>query len=117
VPGARIAIGHGQMTETEIEKTVRAFVRGEFDVLVSTTIVENGLDIARANTILIDRAEHFGLAELHQTLPCRLTNLRIGVEQVRRNRLHSLRRIGDHGRLDFLKDFIATFAAAAGTLA
>ncbi len=66
VPGARIAIGHGQMTETEIEKTVRAFVRGEFDVLVSTTIVENGLDIARANTILIDRAEHFGLAELHQ---------------------------------------------------
>jgi hypothetical protein len=54
------------MTETEIEKTVRAFVRGEFDVLVSTTIVENGLDIARANTILIDQADHFGLAELHQ---------------------------------------------------
>ncbi|MBM4062142.1 MAG: DEAD/DEAH box helicase [Planctomycetes bacterium] len=65
-PGARIAIGHGQMSEREIEKTVRAFVRGDFDVLVSTTIVENGLDIARANTILIDRAEHFGLAELHQ---------------------------------------------------
>lgn len=66
VPGARVAIGHGQMTEDEIEHTVRAFVRGEYDVLVSTTIVENGLDIARANTILIDRAEHFGLAELHQ---------------------------------------------------
>ncbi len=65
-PGARIAIGHGQMTEAEIEKTVRAFVRGDFDVLVSTTIVENGLDIARANTILIDHADHFGLAELHQ---------------------------------------------------
>jgi transcription-repair coupling factor (superfamily II helicase) len=65
-PGARIAIGHGQMTETEIEQTVRAFVRGEFDVLVSTTIVENGLDISRANTILIDQADHFGLAELHQ---------------------------------------------------
>ncbi len=65
-PKARIAIGHGQMTEAEIEKTVRAFVRGEFDVLVSTTIVENGLDIARANTILIDHADHFGLAELHQ---------------------------------------------------
>jgi len=65
-PGARIAIGHGQMSEAEVEHTVRAFVRGEFDVLVSTTIVENGLDIARANTILIDRAEHFGLAELHQ---------------------------------------------------
>jgi transcription-repair coupling factor (superfamily II helicase) len=65
-PGARIAIGHGQMTEAEIEKTVRAFVRGDFDVLVSTTIVENGLDIARANTILIDHADMFGLAELHQ---------------------------------------------------
>ncbi|MCB9876691.1 MAG: transcription-repair coupling factor [Planctomycetes bacterium] len=65
-PGARVAIGHGQMTEAQIEKTVRAFVRGEFDVLVSTTIVENGLDISRANTILIDKADHFGLAELHQ---------------------------------------------------
>jgi transcription-repair coupling factor (superfamily II helicase) len=65
-PGARIAIGHGQMTEAEIEKTVRAFVKGQFDVLVSTTIVENGLDISRANTILIDKADHFGLAELHQ---------------------------------------------------
>jgi transcription-repair coupling factor (superfamily II helicase) len=66
VPSARVAIGHGQMTEAEIEKTVRAFVRGDFDVLVSTTIVENGLDIARANTILIDKADQFGLAELHQ---------------------------------------------------
>lgn len=65
-PGCRIAIGHGQMRETEVEKTVRAFVRGEFDVLVSTTIVENGIDIGRANTILIDQADHFGLAELHQ---------------------------------------------------
>ena len=65
-PGARIAIGHGQMTETEVEKTVRAFIRGEFDVLVSTTIVENGIDIGRANTILIDQADRFGLAELHQ---------------------------------------------------
>jgi transcription-repair coupling factor (superfamily II helicase) len=65
-PGARIAIGHGQMSEAEIETTVRAFVRGDFDVLVSTTIVENGLDIPRANTILIDHADNFGLAELHQ---------------------------------------------------
>ncbi|MBK8100801.1 MAG: transcription-repair coupling factor [Planctomycetes bacterium] len=65
-PGARVAIGHGQMTEAEVEKTVRAFVRGDFDVLVSTTIVENGLDLPRANTILIDHADQFGLAELHQ---------------------------------------------------
>ncbi len=66
VPGARVAIGHGQMTEDEVEKTVRAFVRGDFDILVSTTIVENGLDLPRANTILIDRADQFGLGELHQ---------------------------------------------------
>ena len=48
------------------QERVRRFVNGEFDVLVATTIVENGIDIARANTILIDRADHFGLAELHQ---------------------------------------------------
>ncbi len=66
VPGARVAIGHGQMREAEVERTVRAFVRGDHDVLVCTTIVENGLDLPRANTILIDRADHFGLAELHQ---------------------------------------------------
>ncbi|MCC6672833.1 MAG: DEAD/DEAH box helicase [Planctomycetes bacterium] len=66
VPQARIAIGHGQMAENTMERTVRRFVGGEFDVLVSTTIVENGLDIPRANTILIDTADHFGLSELHQ---------------------------------------------------
>ncbi len=66
VPAARIAIGHGQQSEREMEQTVRRFVHGEIDVLVSTTIVENGLDIPRANTILIDRADRFGLAELHQ---------------------------------------------------
>jgi transcription-repair coupling factor (superfamily II helicase) len=66
VPRARVAIGHGQMTQAQMEATVRRFVRGEIDVLVSTSIVENGLDIPRANTILVDRAEMFGLAELHQ---------------------------------------------------
>jgi len=54
------------MTEREVEHTVRAFVRGDFDVLVCTTIIENGLDLPRANTILVDRADQFGLAELHQ---------------------------------------------------
>jgi transcription-repair coupling factor (superfamily II helicase) len=65
-PGARVGIGHGQQTEAQLEKTLRDFVRGTLDVLVCTSIVENGLDIPRANTILIDRAELFGLAELHQ---------------------------------------------------
>ena len=65
-PTARVAIGHGQLGERELESTLRAFVRGDRDVLVCTSIIENGLDIPRANTILVDRAEMFGLAELHQ---------------------------------------------------
>jgi transcription-repair coupling factor (superfamily II helicase) len=66
VPSARVVIGHGQMKEVELEKVMLKFIRGEADVLVSTTIIENGLDIPRANTILINRADRFGLAELYQ---------------------------------------------------
>jgi transcription-repair coupling factor (superfamily II helicase) len=66
VPEARIAVAHGQMSEATLEKAMLAFVQGEFDVLVCTAIVESGLDIPRANTMLIDRAELFGLAQLHQ---------------------------------------------------
>lgn len=65
-PEARVVVGHGQMTESQMEKALRIFIRGEADVLVCTTIVENGLDIPRANTMLIERADRFGLAELHQ---------------------------------------------------
>src|SRR6202035_52402 len=63
---ARVVVGHGQMSEHELEDVLLKFVRDEADVLVSTTIVENGLDIPRANTILIDRADCFGLSELYQ---------------------------------------------------
>ncbi len=66
VPHARVEIGHGQMSERDRERAVRGFVHGDFDVLVCTSIVENGLDIPRANTILIDDAALFGMAELHQ---------------------------------------------------
>jgi transcription-repair coupling factor (superfamily II helicase) len=66
VPEARIVIAHGQMAPGELEKVMMKFVRGEADVLVCTTIVENGLDIPRANTIIINRADRFGLAELYQ---------------------------------------------------
>ena len=66
VPKARVVVGHGQMNEKELESVMFKFVRGEADVLVCTTIVENGLDIPRANTILINRADRFGLAELYQ---------------------------------------------------
>ncbi|MCL4137579.1 UNVERIFIED_CONTAM: hypothetical protein GTU68_047069 [Idotea baltica] len=66
VPEARIGIGHGQMKQGELEKIMNRFVSGDIDVLVSTTIVESGLDIPNANTIIIRSAEHFGLAELYQ---------------------------------------------------
>jgi transcription-repair coupling factor (superfamily II helicase) len=66
VPNARVVVGHGQMRETELEKVMMKFVRGEADVLVSTTIIENGLDIPRANTIVINRADRMGLSELYQ---------------------------------------------------
>ena len=65
-PGARVGIGHGQMDEDELEQVMHRFVAGEIDVLVSTTIIESGLDIPNANTIIIDRADRFGLADLYQ---------------------------------------------------
>ncbi|MFH0939722.1 MAG: transcription-repair coupling factor [Planctomycetota bacterium] len=65
-PEARFIIGHGQMNADNLEMVMAQFLRGEVDVLVSTTIVESGLDIPTANTILIHEADHFGLAELHQ---------------------------------------------------
>jgi transcription-repair coupling factor (superfamily II helicase) len=66
VPNARVVVGHGQMRETELEKVMLKFIRDEADVLVSTTIIENGLDIPRANTIIINRADRMGLSELYQ---------------------------------------------------
>jgi transcription-repair coupling factor (superfamily II helicase) len=66
VPKARVVVGHGQMPEDELGKVMMKFVRHEADVLVATTIIENGLDIPSANTILINRADRFGLAELYQ---------------------------------------------------
>lgn len=66
VPEARIRVGHAQMNDEELEDVMRDFIRHQFDVLVCTTIIESGLDIPNANTIFINRANHFGLAELHQ---------------------------------------------------
>ncbi len=66
VPRARIVVGHGQMHERQLEEVMLKFVRHEADVLVCTTIIENGLDISRANTIIINRADRFGMAELYQ---------------------------------------------------
>ena len=66
VPQARVAVAHGQMNEVALEQVVIAFWNREFDVLVCTTIVENGIDVANANTLIVERADVFGLSQLHQ---------------------------------------------------
>jgi transcription-repair coupling factor (superfamily II helicase) len=65
-PRARVAVGHGQMKERDLEEVMRRFVHGEVDVLVSTLIVETGLDVPNANTMFVNNAHHFGLAQLYQ---------------------------------------------------
>ncbi|MCX6645411.1 MAG: transcription-repair coupling factor, partial [bacterium] len=66
VPEASIAVGHGQMEEAELEKVMIEFMSGEHDILICTTIIENGLDIPRVNTLIVEDAQNFGLAQLHQ---------------------------------------------------
>lgn len=66
VPEARVAVAHGQMPEEQLERTVEGFWNREFDILVCTTIVETGLDISNANTLIVERADTFGLSQLHQ---------------------------------------------------
>jgi len=66
VPEARIVVGHGQMRADDLEEVMTRFVNGEADILLSTTIIESGLDIPNANTIIIDRADRFGLSDLYQ---------------------------------------------------
>ncbi len=66
VPEARVAVGHGQMSEKELERVMLDFIDYKYDVLVATTIIENGIDIPRANTIIINRADNYGLSQLYQ---------------------------------------------------
>ena len=66
VPQARLAIGHGKLNEKEMERVMLDFIDYKYDVLVATTIIENGIDIPRANTIIINRADHYGLSQLYQ---------------------------------------------------
>src|SRR4030095_1350615 len=66
LPKVRIAVGHGQMHSDDLEEVMAKFINGEADVLVSTTIIESGIDIPNANTIIIDRADRFGLSDLYQ---------------------------------------------------
>ncbi len=66
LPGLRVIVGHGQMDERELERAMLAFIQREYDVLIATTIIENGIDIPACNTILINHAERFGLSQLYQ---------------------------------------------------
>lgn len=66
IPHARIGVGHGQMKEEEIEPVMIGFIKGEIDILVSTSIIENGIDISNANTLIVDNADRFGLSQLYQ---------------------------------------------------
>lgn len=66
IPEVRIAVGHGQMNEEQLERVMVGFANGEYDVLISTTIIENGLDIPNANTIIVNNAAYFGLSQLYQ---------------------------------------------------
>jgi len=66
VPEAKIRVAHGQMGERELEEVILAFWEREFDILVATTIIENGIDVPNANTLIVDRAENYGLSQLHQ---------------------------------------------------
>src|SRR5690606_27699501 len=68
VPDARVGVGHGQMDGKKLEELMLGFMNGEFDVLVSTTIIESGLDVPNANTIFINNANNFGLPDLHQKI-------------------------------------------------
>lgn len=65
-PKARVVVGHGQMPAAKVERIIMDFIFGEFDVLVATTIIENGVDVPNANTIIINNAQNFGLSDLHQ---------------------------------------------------
>ena len=66
VPGLRITVGHGQLDEAELSRRMHAFTRGDFDLLLATTIIENGIDIPNVNTMIVHRADRFGLAQLYQ---------------------------------------------------
>src|SRR5215510_1772775 len=108
VPNARLAVGHGQMNEKDMERVMLDFIDHKYDVLVATTIIENGIDIPRANTIIINRADHYGLSQ-HHTLRGRVGRssrrayayLLIPSEQelspIARRRLAAIREFSDLG--------------------
>jgi transcription-repair coupling factor (superfamily II helicase) len=108
VPEARIGVGHGQMSEKELEEVLLKFIRHEIDVLVSTTIIENGIDIPLANTIIINRADMYGLSQLYQlrgrvgrsnrrAYAYLLIPAEEGLTEIARRRLAAIREFSDLG--------------------
>jgi transcription-repair coupling factor (superfamily II helicase) len=108
VPHARVAVGHGQMNEKDLEQVMSAFMHHEFDVLVSTTIIESGLDVPNANTIIINNAQNFGVSQLYQlrgrvgrssthARAFLVTPADRGVSEASRKRLDALARFTDLG--------------------
>ncbi len=96
VPEARIVIGHGQMGEDELERAMLGFVERQYDLLLATTIVENGLDIPNANTIIINRADRYGLSQLYQ-LRGRVGRSDRSLSPVARKRLAAIKEFSDLG--------------------
>ena len=108
VPEARVTVAHGQLPEKQLEEAMLKFVEREYDVLVCTTIIENGLDIPRANTLIVNRADHFGLSQLYQlrgrvgrsnrrAYACLLIPSRETLTGVARKRLAAIREFSDLG--------------------
>ena len=108
VPEARIGVGHGQMPERDLKEVMHAFVNRDLDVLVSTNIVESGLDIPSANTLIVDRSDTFGLADLyqlrgrigrfkHKAYACFMIDRGVSLSQVARRRLKAMEDFSDLG--------------------
>jgi transcription-repair coupling factor (superfamily II helicase) len=108
VPEARIGVGHGQLPEHQLEEIMRKFIEGEIDVLLCTTIIESGLDIPSANTIIINRADQFGLAQLyqlrgrvgrykHQAYAYMLTPGALAISSEARQRLNAIEELSELG--------------------
>ena len=103
MPDANIAVAHGQMTERDLEETMLSFINGEFDILVTTTIIETGVDVPNANTLIIEEADRFGLSQLYQ-LRGRRRSSRIGYAYF----LHSANKVlteTAEERLQAIKEF------------
>ena len=104
VPEATIGFAHGQMTENELENVIYSFINGEFDVLVTTTIIETGVDMPNANTLIIENADRYGLSQLYQLRGRVGRSSRIAYAYLMYQPAKVLTEVGEQ-RLQAIKDF------------